>query len=120
MKVTKQGKVRLEKGEVRVGNFFIRDEGDNKHIRIADINHYFTLRVWKRMPLGIWLSGMMAKVDDGVESLKAFVSMMWSAFAVVPDNDFVNGILGASKEAFARHPEWYGAKKKEEDGDGDA
>ena len=110
MKLTKQGKIRLEKGEVRIGNFFIRDEGENEHIRLTDLNSCFTLRVWKRMPIGIWLDNMLKNGDDGKESLKTYIAMMWSSMAVAPDNEFVADMLKCAESALKRHPDWYGSK----------
>lgn len=107
MKVNKEGKIRLEKGEIRIGNFFVRDEGENEHIRLTDLNSCFTLRVWKRMPLGIWLDNMLKMGEGGLDSIKAYIAMMWTTFSVAPDNDFVKDLLDASDANFKRHPEWY-------------
>lgn len=110
MKLTKQGKIRLEKGEIRIGNFFVRDEGDNEHIRLSDLNSCFTLRVWKRMPVGIWLDNMLKSCDGGKDSLKTYIAMMWSVMAVAPDNEFVTDMLKCAESALKRHPDWYGSK----------
>ena len=50
---TKNGKIKLEKGDIRVGNFVLSVE--EQHIKVQDLNKYFTLRFHKRMPVGIWL-----------------------------------------------------------------
>ena len=118
MKTTKDGGVKLEKGEIRVGNFFIRDEGENEHIKVTDLNSCFTIRVLKRMPLGIWLENMldMARVDENaVNTLKTWVSVMWSLLAVVPDNDFIAEILKSADDALHRHPDWYGYKPSDDE-----
>lgn len=111
MKISKKdGTPRLEKGEVRIGNFFVRDEGDNEHIRVVDLNSCFTIRVWKRMPLGIWLDNMLKRGDSAHESIKAWVSVMWSVLSVAPDQEFVGNLLEVAKDALERHPDWYGVK----------
>lgn len=118
MKTTKDGKVKLEKGEVRVGNFFFRDEGENEHIRVTDLNSCFTIRVLKRMPLGIWLDNMMdlSRTDvKGSETLKTWAAVMWSLLAVVPDDQFVKELIKSTEDALNRHPDWYGYDKDADD-----
>ncbi len=120
MKVTKKGNIRLEKGEIRVGNFFFRDEGENEHIRVVDLNSCFTLRVYKRMPLGIWLDNMlgMARTDGkAVDTLKTWVAVMWSLLSVAPDDGFVEDAVRMSQAALERHPDWYGVKAEATDED---
>lgn len=118
MKTTKDGKIKLEKGEVRIGNFFFRDEGENEHIRVTDLNSCFTIRVLKRMPLGIWLDNMidLSKVDvNGGNTLKTWAAVMWSLLSVVPDDEFVKEIIRSTEDALNRHPEWYGYDKNGDD-----
>lgn len=118
MKVTKEGNVKLEKGEVRVGNFFFRDEGENEHIRVTDLNSCFTIRVLKRMPLGIWLDNMMdlSRTDvKGGDTLKTWAAVMWSLLAVVPDDQFVKELIKSTEDALNRHPDWYGYDKDADD-----
>lgn len=118
MKTTKDGKVKLEKGEVRVGNFFFRDEGEDKYIRVTDLNSCFTIRALKRMPLGIWLDNMidLSRVDvKGGDTLKTWAAVMWSLLAVVPDDEFVREIIKSTEDALNRHPEWYGYDKNADD-----
>ena len=118
MKVSKNNKIKLEKGEMRVGNFFFRDEGENEHIRVTDLNSCFTIRVLKRMPLGIWLDNMidLSKVDvNGGNSLKTWAAVMWSLLSVVPDDEFVRVLIKSTEEALNRHPDWYGYDKDADD-----
>lgn len=113
MKVGKDGKVKLEKGEVRIGNFFVKLEND--HIKIQDLNSCFTFRVWTRLPIGIWLSNMYDGAISGnkgaVETLKVYISTMWSVFSVAPDDVYIKDALAMAQSALERHPDWYGAKK---------
>ena len=112
MKLTKEGKVRLEKGEVRIGNFFIRDEGDYKPIKVVDLHSCFSIRIAKHMPLGIWLENILKMGEKGHETLKAWIGTMWSVLSVVPDQDFMADLVKATGDNFDRHPEWYGGKKE--------
>lgn len=120
MKVTKNGNVKLEKGEVRIGNFFVRDEGENEHIRLTDLNSCFTIRVDKKMPLGIWLDNILKMGERGHESIKTFIAVMWSLLSVAPDQEFVEDVLGVSDRALRRHPDWYGYNPDESDEANDA
>lgn len=115
MKVTKDGKVKLEKGEVRIGNFFVRDEGENEHIKVVDLNSCFTIRVGKRMPLGIWLDNMLKLGDKGLETVRTWCSAMWAVLSVAPDQEYVESIVGAADANLKRHPDWYGYDMTDDD-----
>lgn len=110
MKVRKNGTVKLESGEVRIGNFFVKDEGT--HIRLQDLNSVFSHRVDKRMPVGIWLANMLEqKSEPGhIESIRTYIAATWSLFSVVPDNDFITEVIRVADECMNRHPDWYGIK----------
>ncbi len=111
MKVTRKGTVKLEKGEVRIGNFFVKDE-DN-HIKLQDLNGVFSHRVHKNMAIGIWLSNMLQggqKDPACLNSIKTYIGAMWSMFSVVPDNEFITGGIALANDCMKRHPDWYGVK----------
>ena len=110
---TKDGKIKLEKGDIRVGNFVLSVE--EQHIKVQDLNKYFTLRVHKRMPVGIWLDSLIRRGDEGKDSLKTYIAVLWSVLSVAPDNEYMQDLIKAAQEGLARHPEWYG---KKEDGNG--
>ena len=124
----KTGRVKLEAGEIRIGNFFFKDEApgdDFGHIKVSDLNSTITHRVMKRMPVGIWMLHHIGKVKEGSgdseATLQTFVAVMWSVFSVVPDDAFIQDMIDATKENFERHPEWYGGKpalaKRDDEGD---
>lgn len=123
MKVNRKGEPVVEKGEVRIGNYFIKDEAPGDwwgHIKIQDLNSAFVHRVWKRLPIGIWLTNMLSRGEEAHGSIKTYVAVMWSLFSVVPDEELMLTLLDATKDALSRHPDWYGAEKEpvsdEEDG----
>ena len=114
--INKNGKIKLEKGDIRVGNFVLSVE--SQHIKVQDLNKFFTLRINKRMPVGIWLDNMvnMARADENaVNSLKTYIAVLWSVLSVVPDNEYMQDLIKAAQSGLARHPDWYG---KKENGDG--
>ena len=117
MKIGRFGKIKLESGEIRVGNFFIRDEGDNEHIKATDLNTCFTFRVRRAMPVGMWLSHLMRLGDAGLGSIKTYLAVMWSVMSAIPDDEYMKALMDASKSCMSRHPEWYGPKEGPKDGD---
>ena len=117
MRILKSGKVKVEKGEIRVGNFFVRDEGDNEHIRATDLNSCFTFRVRRVMPVGMWLTHLIRRGDAGLGSIKTYLAVMWSVMSEIPDDEYVKALMEASRACMSRHPEWYGAKEGPKDGD---
>lgn len=113
MKVSKKtGKVRLDANEVRVGNFFVRR--DENEMKLTDLNGVFHHSVHRRMPIGIWLENLWARAMNGegsaIETLRVYISTMWSFFSVAPDDGFISDALAATRANFERHPDWYGAK----------
>lgn len=108
MKVTKDGRVKLEFRERRAGNYFFKME--NGHIKIQDINGVFSVRVSVRMPIGIWLKSIIEKGAEGEATLKTYAAVLWSMLSVAPDDEFVQDIIKSSQSALERHPDWYGFK----------
>ena len=110
MRVTRKARVKIERNEIRLGNFFLKDEND--HYRLQDINTVFSHRIWKRIPAGLWIYNMLHLPDrQGYKSLQTYIAAMWSLFSVVPDDQFMQDVLRIAKEALERHPDWYGVKK---------
>ena len=112
MKVTKKGIVKLEKDEVRVGNFFVKRE--EEHIKIVDLNGVFSFRANRRMAIGIWLENTWLRAmrgeEVGIENLKTYIATMWSVFSVAPDDAYIQDALTMAQNALGRHPDWYGIK----------
>jgi len=113
MKITKKGKLKLDAKDTRVGNFVISNE--DTHIKIQDINSVYVIRYSKRMPMGIWLANLLEMGEKGLDSIKVWISVMWSLLSVSPDNDLVMDVLKASEAALKRHPDWYGYKMTDDD-----
>lgn len=111
--INKNGKIKLEKGDIRIGNFVLSVE--EQHIKVQDLNKFFTLRFHKRMPVGIWLDSLIKRGDAGKDSLKTYIAVLWSVLSVAPDNEYMQDLIKAAQAGLARHPDWYG---KKENGDG--
>ena len=114
MKILKNNKIKLERGETRVGNFFFKIEGD--HIKIQDLNGLMSFRVpRKRMAVGVWLENTLNRGAEGEETLKAYAATIWTFLALVPDQEALGGILELTKDAMQRHPDWYGYKPSDDE-----
>lgn len=113
MKV-QNGRAKLERGEIRVNNFFFKREAG--HIKIADLNEIFTHRVSVRVPVGIWLNNIYEKARKGEETAKktlgVYASVLWAASSVAPDDEWCDAMMIVTEDAMKRHPEWYGGKAK--------
>jgi len=105
---SKNGKVKLEKGEVRIGNYFVKAEPE--FIKIQDLNCVFTHRIGKKTAVGIWVTNMLKQGDGGEKSLLTYIGTLWSVFSPAPDNEYVEALLNAASECLNRHPDWYGIK----------
>ena len=116
----RDGRVKLEDNELRVGDFFVKRE--REHIKITDLNGVFSFRSHAKSAVGRWLDGMWerARKDDKSASrtLHTYIATMWSFHSVAPDDEYVKDALVATQNALDRHPEWYGVKKAKDDGAG--
>lgn len=109
----KDGKIKLEKNGYRVGNFVLSIE--KQHIKVQDLNQCFTLRFLKRIPIGIWLDSLIKRGEDGVDSLKTYIAVIWSVLTVVPDSEYVQALVDDAQDGLKRHPEWYGKKEDKDE-----
>lgn len=104
MKISK-GKVRLQAGETRIGNFVLADKSGM--IQVRDIPGSVFFSVSKAFPKGMLLDAM---ARDGAEGLKGILAVTWSFLCVVPDMEFLKGVARLCEECAGRHPELYGAR----------
>lgn len=112
----KDGKIKLEKNDYRVGNFVLSIE--KQHIKVQDLNQCFTLRFHKRMPVGIWLDSLIKRGDEGKDSLKTYIAVIWSVLSVIPDSEYMQSLVDDAQEGLKRHPEWYGKKEDKDEKEG--
>ena len=113
MKIRKDNTVKLERGEVRAGNFFFKTE--NEHIKIQDLNALMSFRVHRKMAVGVWLENTIKRGKEGEETLRTYAASVWTFLALVPDQEAVSGIVKLTEEAMGRHPDWYGYKPTNDD-----
>lgn len=105
---SKNGKVKMERGEVRVGNFFIKEEAE--HFKMQDISSMFTLRVKKQTFPGAWIANMLNRGEGGRESLHVYVATLLAVLSPAPDDVYVAALAEASNDCLRRHRELYGMK----------
>lgn len=115
MKVRKDGTAKLERGEVRIGNFFIKDEP--MHVKVQDLNSVISLRIRHGLPVWLWLKNILGMGAKGEGTIKTWVAVLWSLLSVVPDDDFIAALMRETRECLGRHPEWYGGVKDATDAD---
>lgn len=106
MKTTKEGRLKLAKGERQIGNFIYKDEPG--YIKISDINSAMTHRVSKHLNIGRLLEMALKERSDNY--LANYASMTWLYSNVVTDEQFFMDINKACVDCIERHKEFYGIK----------
>ena len=104
MKVGKDGKLKLSKGERQFGNFIIKNEAD--YVKISDVCGYFTHRISKMLLMGRMIEG--AFKDKEEMWLEHYAALVWYFSNVVADPQFFLDINKACHDCAHRHPELYG------------
>jgi hypothetical protein len=107
MKTTKDGKLKLSKGERQIGNFIYKNE--DEHIKICDINSQMTHRVAKHLNIGRMLEMALKEKKD--QYLANYAAMTWLYSNIVTDEQFFLDIDKACVDCVNRHKEFYGIKE---------
>lgn len=106
MKTTKEGRLKLAKGERQIGNFIFKNEPG--YIKISDINSAMTHRVSKHLNIGRLLEMALKERSDNY--LANYASMTWLYSNIVTDEQFFMDINKACVDCVERHKEFYGIK----------
>lgn len=106
MKTTKEGRLKLAKGERQIGNFIYKNEPE--YIKICDINSAMTHRVSKHLNIGRLLEMALKERSDSY--LANYASMTWLYSNIVTDEQFFMDINKACVDCIERHKEFYGIK----------
>lgn len=106
MKTTKEGRLKLAKGERQIGSFVYKDEPE--YIKISDINSAMTHRVSKHLNIGRLLEMALKERSDNY--LANYASMTWLYSNIVTDEQFFMDINKACVDCVERHKEFYGIK----------
>lgn len=107
MKVSR-GKVKLDKRDVRVGNFVYTREDD--HIRVQDISRTVSHRIEKRIPKGQLLDIWLSSPDEHRNALTAYAVVTFNYLCAVPDPALWDEVNRAVVACVNRHKDIYGIK----------
>lgn len=111
MKVNRKGEIKLEKGEIRIGNYVLKEE--KEHIKIQDINGMISWRFNSAfIGKGMFYKEMIARVKEGAEfaedALKNVIFTDHYVLSAVLDPDSMIEIVKTTTEQIKKHPELYG------------
>lgn len=115
MKTDRKGRIRLQGGDYRVGNFIFHEEPE--HIKCMDISGLVSWRVSTETAVGMLVQMAIKEKHDGW--LKGYAASIFSQLCVVPDVPFFvkhAELINAQTEA---HPEYYGKLKPTDDKEAD-
>ena len=111
MKTNRKGKIRLQRGDYRVGNFVFHEE-DN-HVKVTATSGIASWRISRDTAMGMLVSNGIREKQD--RWLGIYAACVFSQLLVVPDSDFFAKhaeLINAQAEA---HPEFYGKEKPTND-----
>ena len=111
MKTNKKGKIRLERGDYRVGNFIFHEE--NNYIKVIASSGIVSWRVSLDLSVAMLIKDAIDNKRDVF--LHTYASATFSQLCVVPDVNFFEKhaqLVNAQVEA---HPEYYGKQKPSDD-----
>ena len=112
----RNGKIKLDFNEKRIGNFILRSDAD--YIKICDLNRKFIYSVSKDVPVGMFLSQSYDDFKDEQTSkgIGNYIGVMWAFFSAVPDVQFLEEAYKSAVDCIERHPEAYGVIRDDSDG----
>lgn len=109
MKTDKNGKIVLQKGDYRTGNFVFHRE--NRFIKVMAVSGIVSWRISTDTAAGRLISIALQEKRDAW--LQTYAAMNLSQLCVVPDSDYFVRIAELINSQTAQHPEFYGKEKTE-------
>lgn len=103
------GKVKLDKRDIRVGNFVYTKEPD--HIKVQDISLTITHRINRHIAKGQLLEMMLEDSKKYENDLRNYAVLMYNLLCTVPDASFYEDINTAVLSCINRHKDVYGIKE---------
>ena len=107
MKVNK-GKMRLQRGDVQVGNFVFHAE--KEHYKVQDINGVFSLRLYGGMPAAMMMRTALHEPKENEVFLHGYAAVMYNVLSCVPDEEYLKAVNEAAIACVNRHKEFCGIK----------
>lgn len=111
MIVNRKGKIRLQHGDYRIGNFIFHEE--NEHIKVMDIAGIVSWRISTDTSIGMLVKEALKQKSDGW--LKSYAASIFSQLCVVPDVPFFVKHAELVNAQTAAHPEYYGKAEPTDD-----
>lgn len=102
------GNLKLDKRDVRVGNFVFTLEPN--HIKVQDISLTVTHRISRNIARGQLLGMFLAEPEKYERDLRNYAALMFNLLCTVPDAEFYDDIYRASVRCVNRHKDIYGIK----------
>ncbi len=111
MKTNRKGKIKLERGDYRVGNFVFHTESG--HIKVTSTSGMASWRISLDSSVGMLVAeGIKEKQDKW---LGIYAASVFSHLLVVPNSDFFVKHAELVNAQTAEHPEFYGKAKPTDD-----
>lgn len=107
----KKGKVKLESGDIRVGNFVFHPE--KHHVKMCDVNDTISFRISVFTTNGRMLK--MAMDGKKLDALQNYAIVMYNALGVAFDNTLLEDLNNAAISCMERHKDLYGIEDKPSD-----
>lgn len=115
MKTDRKGKIILQRGDYRAGNFVFHREA--RHIKVSATSGIVSWRIAIDTAVGYLVATAIQEKRD--EWLRTYAAMNFSQLCVVPDSDYFTAHSEIVNRQAEKHPEFYGKEKpsenKEED-----
>lgn len=111
MKTNRKGKIILQRGDYRVGNFIFHEE--NNFIKVMATSGIVSWRVWIDSSVGMLVKQAIAEKHDNW--LRTYAAMNFSQLLVVPDPVFFESHAKLVNDQVDAHPEYYGKTKPTDD-----
>lgn len=111
MKSNRKGKVVLQRGDYRVGNFVFHKEPS--HIKVTAISGLVSWRVAVETAIGWMLTEALKEKHDNW--LHMYASSTFSQLCIVPDQQFWEKHAELVNAQAELHPEYYGKERPTDD-----
>ena len=111
MKTNSKGKVVLQHGDYRVGNFVFHKEPS--HIKVTPISGIVSWRVAVETAIGWMLTEALKEKHDNW--LHMYASSTFSQLCIVPDQQFFKKHAELVNAQAELHPEYYGKERPTDD-----
>jgi len=103
MKITKQGTIKLNKNDLRTGNFVWSKE--KSHIVVQDINTLFKLRISKNIAVGQLME--IAIDEKNTDWLHTYSAVIFQVLCTIPNKKYFEDILIVSNKCIDENKHLY-------------